>query len=157
MQRITITLDDDLVEQFEEFRKLRGYSNRSEAFRDLVRERLESDRLANGGEGECLAALTYVYNHHQRDLATRMTELSHAHHDLTVSTLHVHLSHHDCMETAVLRGPIRRVRAFANAAIAQPGVRHGKLYVLPIRASEEAHHHGDAHQPHRHLHLKPMT
>jgi CopG family transcriptional regulator, nickel-responsive regulator len=86
-----------------------------------------------------------------------MTELSHAHHDLTVSTLHVHLSHQDCMETAVLRGPIRRVEAFANAVIAQPGVRHGKLYVLPIRASEEAHHHGDAHQPHRHLHLEPMT
>jgi CopG family nickel-responsive transcriptional regulator len=157
MQRITITLDDDLVEQFEEFRKLRGYGNRSEAFRDLVRERLESDRLAAAGDGDCLAALTYVYNHHQRDLAARMTELSHGHHDLTVSTLHVHLSHDDCMETAVLRGPLRRVQAFANAVIAQPGIRHGKLYILPIRASEEAHHHGDSHQPHTHLHLEPLT
>jgi CopG family transcriptional regulator, nickel-responsive regulator len=157
MQRITITLDDDLVEQFEAFRKECGYSNRSEAFRDLVRERLESERLAHSGDGDCLATLIYVYNHHQRELPARMTEVSHDHHDLTVSTLHVHLSHEECMETAVLRGPIKRVQRFANGVIAQPGIRHGKLYLLPIRAAEEAHHHGESERPHRHLHLEPIT
>jgi CopG family nickel-responsive transcriptional regulator len=157
MQRITITLDDDLVEQFEGFLSNAGYGNRSEAFRDLVRERLESDRLMQGPEGDCIATLTYVYSHSQRDLASRVTEIAHGHHDLTVSTLHVHLSHDDCMETAVLRGPISRVQGFANALIAQPGVRHGRLYVLPIRATEEAHDHGEAGRPYRHLHLEPMT
>lgn len=157
MQRITITLDDHLVEQFEEFIRQAGYSNRSEAFRDLVRERLQSDRLTQDPEGDCIATLTYVYSHDQRDLATRVTGISHGHHDLTVSTLHVHLSHDDCMETAVLRGPTGRVQAFANALIAQPGVRHGRLYVLPIVATEETHGHGEGSHSHPHLHLEPTT
>jgi len=157
MQRITITLDDDLVEQFEQYLGERGYANRSEAFRDLVRERLESERLIRGRDGDCLATLTYVFNHHQRDLAARMTGISHEHHDLTLSTLHVHLSHDSCMETAVLRGPTSRVQAFANAVISQPGVRHGRLYVLPIRMTEEAHGHGESDRSRPHWHLQPIT
>lgn len=157
MQRITITLDDDLVEQFEQFLSDNGYSNRSEAFRDLVRERLQAERLTQGPQGDCIATLTYVYSHNRRDLASRITEISHAHHDLTLSTLHVHLSHDDCMETAVLRGPVGRVQSFANELIAQPWVRHGRLYVLPIIATEDAHEHGDRDQPQPHLHLESTS
>jgi CopG family nickel-responsive transcriptional regulator len=87
----------------------------------------------------------------------RVADLSAPQKDLTVSTLHLHLSHDDCMETAVLRGPSNRVQRFANAVIAQPGVRHGRLYVLPIRATEEAHNHGEEGPPHPHLHLEPKT
>jgi CopG family nickel-responsive transcriptional regulator len=157
MQRITITLDDDLLAQFEDIRKQRGYGNRSEAFRDLIRDRLGAEQLTAVDSGDCIATLSYVYNHHQRELAARMTRLSHDHHDLTVSTLHVHLDHDNCMETVVLRGPAERVHAFADAVIAQPGVRHGKLHLVPVSASAEAHGHGDQGPSHRHLHLEPMS
>jgi CopG family nickel-responsive transcriptional regulator len=157
MQRITITLDDRLVEQFEDFRRRQGYRNRSEAFRDLLRERLGAEHLAHAGGGHCLATLTYVYDHHQRDLAARMTSAQHAHHDLTVATLHVHLDHDNCMETVVLRGGLARVQGFANAVAAQPGVRHAKLYVLPVAAREQRHGHGDHGDAGRHLHFEPIT
>ena len=157
MQRITITLDDDLVEQFEAFRKQRGYGNRSEAFRDLIRDRLGAEQLASAVGGDCLATLTYVYNHHQRELACRTTQLSHDHHDLAVSTLHVHLDHDNCMETVVLRGPLERVRAFADTVTAQTGIRHGRLYVLPVKATEQTHGHGDIAGSQRHLHIEPIS
>jgi CopG family nickel-responsive transcriptional regulator len=157
MQRITITLDDSLVEQFEDFRRRRGYRNRSEAFRDLVRERLGAEQLAQDRAGHCLATLTYVYDHQERDLAARMTRVQHDHHDLTVSTLHVHLDHDNCMETVVLRGRIGRVRGFANAVAAQPGVRHAKLHLLPVKAEEQAHGHGAEAASGRHLHLEPLS
>ena len=157
MQRVTITIDDDLAEQFETYRKSRGYDNRSEALRDLIRDRLGAEELARPEASDCLATLTYVYNHHQRELAARMTRLSHDHHDLAVSTLHVHLDHDNCMETVVLRGSAQRVRAFADAVSAETGVRHARLFLLPVRTSEQAHSHGDAHGSARHLHLEPMS
>jgi len=157
MQRITITLDDKLAEDFEAFRVRHGYGNRSEAFRDLIRERLGSEQLAEPSGAECLATLTYVYNHHERTLATRMTQVHHDHHDLSVSTLHVHLDHDNCLETVVLRGPVARVQELANTVIAQPGVRHAKLHVFPVTKRERVHRHGGADQPHPHIHLEPTT
>jgi CopG family nickel-responsive transcriptional regulator len=117
-----------------------------------VREHLGAEQLVAPETGHCIANLTYVFNHHQRELAARMTRLSHDHHDLTISTLHVHLDHDNCMETLVLSGPVARVRRFADQVIAQPGVHHGKLYLLPVTNSDEAHRHGDfgPSQPHRH-------
>ena len=157
MQRMTITVDDTLATQFDAFMKSRGYRNRSEAFRDLLREQLVSAVRSEPTKGECFATLTYVYDHRQRKLSERMTQMSHDHHDLMVSTLHVHLDHDNCMETAVLRGPMSRVRALAEGVIAQPGVRHGQLYVLPVEASKQTHKHGDEDQPHRHVHLTPIV
>jgi CopG family nickel-responsive transcriptional regulator len=157
MQRITITLDDQLTEEFEKFREERGYANRSEAVRDLIRERLDAERLEKSPPGDCLASLIYVYNHHERELAARMTKAHHAHHDLAVSTLHVHLDHDNCLEIVVLRGAMDRVRGFADAVIAQAGVRHGKLYLLPVKASDESHSHGSVGTPQRHLHLEPIS
>jgi CopG family nickel-responsive transcriptional regulator len=157
MQRVTITLDDQLIDEFERFRAEHGYGNRSEAIRDLIRERLDTERLGENPVGTCLASLTYVYNHQARELAARLTQAHHDHHDLAVSTLHVHLDHDNCMETVVLRGPVDRVRAFSNALIAQPGVRHGNLYILPVKANEQAHGHGGSGEPHAHLHLEPIS
>ncbi|MGD2019834.1 MAG: nickel-responsive transcriptional regulator NikR [Thiohalocapsa sp.] len=156
MQRVTITLDDHLNDAFERFRGEHGYANRSEAIRDLIRERLQAERLHREPTGHCIATLSYVYNHHERELASRLTRAHHHHHDLAVSTLHVHLDHDHCMETVVLRGATDRVRAFADAVIAQPGVRHGRLSVLPVRVAEEAHDHGDDGGAERHLHLEPL-
>lgn len=161
MQRVTITLDDSLTNAFEGYMAGRGYRNRSEAIRDLIRERLYNEQLSGQPEGECVATLSYVYNHHERELAARLTSAHHEHHDLTVSTMHVHLSHDHCMETVILRGPSNRVQAFADAMIAQPGVHHGNLAILPVSASEQAHVHGDeapnAASAPRHLHLEPLA
>jgi CopG family nickel-responsive transcriptional regulator len=156
MQRVTITLDDDLNTAFERFRAEHGYANRSEAIRDLIRERLQSERLQREPTGQCVASLSYVYNHHERELACRLTQAHHQHHDLAVSTLHVHLDHDHCLEVVVLRGNTDRVRAFADAVIAQPGVRYGRLAVLPVRVAEETHHHGEDGGGGRHLHLEPL-
>jgi CopG family nickel-responsive transcriptional regulator len=130
MQRMTITLDDALVHEFEHFLEQHGYHNRSEAIRDLIRARLDAERLEQEPNGPCVASLSYVYNHHERELAARLTRSHHDHHDLAVSTLHVHLNHAECLETVVLRGPAAQVRAFAHAVIAEPGVRQGTLTVL---------------------------
>jgi CopG family nickel-responsive transcriptional regulator len=122
-----------------------------------VRERLVSEQLTQGPEGDCFATLTYVYDHHERDLAARMTQIQHDHHDLAVSTLHVHLDHDNCMETAVLRGAVVRVQDFANAVIAQPGIRHAKLHIFPVTAHERAHSHGPSDRSGAHLHLEPIA
>jgi CopG family nickel-responsive transcriptional regulator len=157
MQRITITIDDDLAAQFERLIRRQGYRNRSEAFRDLVRERLAAIDPMDSVAGDCFAVLTYVYDHHERDLANRMTHAFHADHDLGVSTLHVHLDHDNCLETAVLQGPVQRVQAFADRVISQPGVRHGNLYLLPVKRSSQSHRHESDAQPHSHVHSKPLV
>ena len=141
MERITISLDQDLAQRFDEYLAQRGYRNRSEAMRDLIRDKLESDRL-DAAEGDSLGALTYVYNHHERELASRLTQAQHNHHDLAVSTLHVHLDHDNCMETVVLKGPTARLREFADSVISRPGVRHGQLYLVPVEIDHAAHGHG---------------
>jgi CopG family nickel-responsive transcriptional regulator len=162
MQRITITLDDPLTDAFEGYMAKRGYTNRSEAIRDLIRERLHQEQLAGQPDCHCVATLSYVYNHHERELAARLTSAQHDHHDLTVSTMHVHLSHDHCLETVVLRGPSTRVQTFADAVIAQPGVLHGNLSVLPVSQKEQTHRHGpdsgeDLGAEPRHLHLEPIA
>lgn len=156
MQRITITIEDDLAARFERLIRRQGYSNRSEAFRDLVRDRLAAIEAEQPAGTDCFATLTYVYDHHERDLASRMTRASHADHDLTVSTLHVHLDHHNCLETVVLRGPVERVQAFADSVTSQAGVRHGNLYLLPVKRSTQTHRHDSDKRAHSHVHDEPL-
>ena len=164
MERFTISLDKDLAREFDALIAARGYRNRSEAVRDLIRARLEADRLAQGEATHCVANLSYVYNHHQRDLAERLTALQHDHHDLTVATLHAHLDHENCLETAILKGPTAAVRRFAERLIAEPGVRHGQLSVVAVDVEAARHGHGHPHpHPHPgpkggrvHTHYKPV-
>ena len=157
MQRMTITLDDELVEEFEQFLQAKGYANRSEAIRDLIRDRLDRQRLDQHPGGDCIATLSYVYNHHQRELASRLTQAHHDHHDLSVSTMHVHLDHDNCLETVVLNGKTSEIQAFANDVISQPGVRHGKLYLVPAKQETASHAHGEHGHSHRHQHTKPIS
>jgi len=145
MKRLTMSLDDDLAEAFEARVRDRGYANRSEAFRDLLRQDLGTLRLRERPDEPCVATLSYVYNHHQRQLARRLTDAQHAHHELTVATTHAHLDHEHCIETVILRGPTGAVRAFAESVIAQAGVSHGNLHLVPMTA----------HRAHGHEHLGP--
>ena len=151
MQRITITIDDDLLETVDSLMARRGYATRSEAIRDLVRSAATRNAVAEGS-GPCVAVLDYVYDHHTRALAQRITSTFHDHHELAVSSMHVHLDHGSCLEVAVLAGPMAAVHDLADVVTAQRGVRHGNLHVLPgigrsrraprQHASAKVHHHG---------------
>lgn len=140
MQRFTISLEDELADQFTAWIKRRGYGNRSEAIRDLVREHLAEESLEQKQMPHCVASVVYVYDHHERELSRRLTRQQHQHHDMTVSTLHVHLDENQCMEVTVLRGAGNAVAAQAQALIAERGVRNGKIHIVPAPA------------PHRHPH-----
>jgi CopG family transcriptional regulator, nickel-responsive regulator len=152
MERFTVSLDGELLAQFDEYIHRRGYGNRSEAVRDILRGALEGQRLADDDSGHCVACLSYIYNHHERELARRLTQASHQHHDLTLSTLHVHLDHENCMEVSILRGQSGAVRAFADSITAETGVRHGTLNAVPVD-----HHDHDHGHDHAHVHSSPKT
>jgi CopG family transcriptional regulator, nickel-responsive regulator len=154
MERFTISLDEHLAEAFDQWIAQRGYANRSEAVRDLFRAELERSRQAVPQGLDCVASLSYVYNHHERELGERLTRMHHAHHDLSLSTMHVHLDHDHCLETVLLRGRAEAVRAFADSLCAERGVHHGKLNLISVEAHHH-HHHGDPRQPH--IHVKPAT
>jgi CopG family transcriptional regulator, nickel-responsive regulator len=151
MRRLTISVDDDLADTFDRLVQEKGYGSRSEAFRDLVRGALGSAQLDAGTAKHCVGALSYVYNHHERQLASRLTGMQHDHHDLTVSTMHAHLDHENCLETVILKGPTQSVIDFAQSVMAQSGVRHGQFRPIPIEVEEASK------KRHRHVHARPST
>lgn len=151
MDRFTISLNEDLAKAFDKLILKKGYQNRSEAVRDMLRNELETERIARHEALNCVASLSYVYDHHARDLTERLTNLQHEHHELVLSSMHVHLDHDNCLETVILRGATEQVSRFANALMAERGVRHGKLNVVPVDTDEHGHHH------HHHLHVRPHT
>ena len=140
MKRLTMSLDDGLADAFEALVHERGYENRSEAFRDLLRHDLGEVRRVELPAGPCVATLSYLYNHHQRQLANRLTDMQHEHHELTIAATHAHLDHDLCIETVILRGRTDLVQAFARSVIAQPGVSNGHLHLVPV-ATRHAHGH----------------
>jgi CopG family nickel-responsive transcriptional regulator len=152
MERFTISLDEALAKQFDQLITARGYSNRSEAVRDLIRGAIESDSLREPSAGHCVANLSYVFNHHERVLAERLTGLQHDHHDLTVAALHSHLDHDNCLESVILKGATAEVRQFADLLMAESGVRHGKLNLITLEA-EHSHTHDT--QAAAHIHYRP--
>jgi len=154
MERFTISMDEQLFEQFDKLMHARGYINRSEAIRDLVREHLETARIAQDIEGYCIATLSYIYNHHERELASQVTSVHHHHHDLTLSSMHVHMDHHNCLEVVILQGTIKDVRRFANQVTSTNGVRHGKLHIVPIELTHKPH---PPHASVPHKHSSPLT
>lgn len=130
MQRITVTLEDDLLAELDAVTFGRGYGSRSEALRDLVRDALRR-RPEPAGRSSGYGALSYVYDHGVRDLARRLTSEQHDHHHLTVASLHVHLDHDTCLEVAVLKGAAGDLQALADVMTSQRGVRFGNLHLIP--------------------------
>lgn len=154
MQRVTISLDEDLASAFDQLVSATGYQSRSEAVRDLVRDKVEKRRLDRDDQGLCVASLSYVFDHHVRDLATRLVEMQHAHHDLVIATTHVHLDHDTCLETTLLKGPAKAVRALADAVSAERGVRHAEINLISVTPNDDHGGHG-GHHHHGHTHLTP--
>jgi len=153
MDRFTISLNEDLAKQFDELIHKKGYQNRSEAVRDMLRNELESARLQSDESPYCVASLSYVYNHHARDLTERLTNLQHEHHQLVLSAMHVHLDHDNCLETVILRGATAEVSKLANQLRAEREVRHGRLNVVPVEMDEHRHSHINQY----HVHTRPLT
>ena len=156
MERVTISLSEDLAGELAAFMETHRYGNRSEAIRDLARLGLERARTNGGGEaGDCVATLSYVFNHHTRELSKRLTDLQHGHHDLHVAAMHVHLDHENCLEVSVLRGRTRAVRDFAKEIIAERGVTHGSVSLVPVVFDSGDHAHGEGRR--RHDHARPKS
>ena len=139
MQRVTVTLDDELLAALDALAEARGYGSRSEAVRDIVRDTLNRQE-AEASSRPSYGTLSYVYDHETRDLARRLTHSQHSHHDLTVASLHVHLDHHECLEVAVLRGPSDELRRLADEMTNQRGVRFGQLHLIPDETGRPHHH-----------------
>lgn len=145
MQRITMTVDEAQLATLDAYAVRRGYTSRSEAMRDILREVDAGETAVTDPSAPCLATLTYIYEHETRELSRRLTAAQHRHHDLSISTLHVHVDHEDCLEVVVLRGAFRDIRSFADEVVTQRGVRMGNLHVIPVGRQAHEHVHGHEH------------
>ncbi|SJZ70358.1 transcriptional regulator, CopG family [Trichlorobacter thiogenes] len=126
--RFGISIDSDLLDSFDRLIAQKGYQNRSEAIRDLIRATIVEEKMDAGHE-EMVGTVTMVYNHHVRDLADKLTEHQHQHHHQVISALHVHLDAHNCLEVLVLRGSSTDIKQIADELLGVKGVKHGKLFL----------------------------
>jgi CopG family nickel-responsive transcriptional regulator len=144
LQRIGVAIEADLLDRFDSLLAKRGYTNRSEAFRDLARAELVTES-SEAPDAHMVGSVTLVYDHHVRFLSEKLTELQHQYHHNVVSTLHVHLDHDHCLEVIVLRGKSREVRQIADALISTKGVKNGRLTIAEAHVDDTivGHDHGD--------------
>lgn len=155
LSRIGIALDSELLKRFDRLIARQGYTNRSEAFRDLIRDRLVTERTA-APDAPVVGTVTLIYDHHAHGISEKLTEVQHAHHELVVSTSHAHLDHDSCLEVLIVHGRAAEVADFADRLIGLKGVEHGRLVMtVPAHAIEHAHTHTHAGKPgqkHSHKH-----
>jgi CopG family nickel-responsive transcriptional regulator len=151
MQRVTITVDDDLLAEVDLLIASRGYQGRSEAIRDLARAGIQQALLDSNRAENCVAALVYVYDHGARELARRLTKLFHDNHDLSVVTTHVPLNHESGMDVAILKGATAQIRALSDAILAERGVRHGRTVIVPAAMNDAQHSHDNGEHSHSHI------
>lgn len=126
LARIGVAIDSLLLQKFDELIEGRGYTNRSEAFRDLIRDELVQ-KSWESPDADVVGTVTLVYDHHVRMLSEKLTSMQHDHHKNILSTLHVHLDHDNCLEVLVVKGKARNVQKIADALISTRGVKHGRL------------------------------
>jgi CopG family transcriptional regulator, nickel-responsive regulator len=147
LSRIGVALDSDLLQRFDDFISRLGYTNRSEAFRDLIRDRLVAERTASP-HATVVGTVTLIYDHHARGVTEKLTELQHANSDLVVSTSHAHLDHDSCLEVLIVHGQSGKVEEFAGRLIGLKGVQHGRL-VMTVAQPQPGHHRANG-KPHAH-------
>jgi CopG family transcriptional regulator, nickel-responsive regulator len=128
LSRVGVSLDSDLLDRFDKFIAEKGYESRSEAFRDLIRDRLVGTAVV-ATQAPVVGTVTLIYDHHARLLPKKLADLQHEHHEVVISTLHAHLDHHTCLEVVLLRGKSRDVQQLADKLISTKGVRHGRLVI----------------------------
>jgi CopG family nickel-responsive transcriptional regulator len=149
LSRIGIALDSELLKRFDHSIRHRGYTNRSEAFRDLIRDRLVTEQTASP-DATVVGTVTLIYDHHSHGVTEKLTEAQHDHRELVVSTSHAHLDHDSCLEVLIVHGKSATVEEFADRLIGLKGVQHGRL-VMTVPAHAIEHQHEKKHKrSHKH-------
>ncbi len=124
--RFGVSMDSRLLKQFDRYINQKGYANRSEAIRDVIRNNLVEEEWTVG-KGETVGTVTIIYNHHKRELTDTLTNIQHKYHASMISTMHVHLDSHNCLEVLVVKGKASEIKVIADRLIGTKGVIHGKL------------------------------
>lgn len=123
--RFGVSVDEELLKKFDKLTVERGYANRSEALRDLMRDALVQQQWQE--DEEVVGVVTLLYDHHARNLEAQLTDIQHTQHKQILSTMHIHLDHDHCLEIVAVRGAGRQIEELATQLIGMKGVRHGKL------------------------------
>jgi CopG family nickel-responsive transcriptional regulator len=139
--RFGVSIEENLLADFDRLIERKGYANRSDAIRALIRARLLDAQVEEDPAVEVIGTLTLVYDHHAGDLASRLTELQHRHHRAIISTLHVHVDERQCLEVLVVRGRNREVRRIGDSLIGTRGVHQGRLSIHSAGHDWTAHPH----------------
>lgn len=150
--RFSVAIGGELLRRFDRYREEHQYPNRSEAVRGLMRTALVDDAVSHD-DREAMGVLTLIYDHHAGRVAERLTELQHEHLDRVVTTTHVHLDAHRCLEVILLRGTASQVRDLADGLIGTKGVETGRLVLASAEPIPDRH--GPSHGPHHHGHAHP--
>ncbi len=155
MQRVTITLDDELLAEIDAFLARSGATNRSEALRDLARRGLSQTPSDAALRGDCVGVVSYVVHRDTRDLGRRIADARHDRHDQTIAATSVPLDHEASLEVTIMKGEAAALRAYADALFLERGVMHGAASLCPVRVTQGTHAHGpgDA-RPHAHLKVR---
>lgn len=124
--RFGVSLDEGLLARFDPFIEQQGYKSRSEAIRDLIRERLVAEEW-KGERGPAMGVLSLVYSHEVRELSKKLTDIQHHHLGIILSTTHIHMDEHNCLEVVILKGQARAIQEVAGQLLSAKGVKHGKL------------------------------
>lgn len=127
--RFGVSIEQDLLENFDRLIAERRYATRSEALRDLIREALIQQKIETEDETSALGSLTLIYDHHASNLLQEMAQLQHDFHELILSVMHLHVSHNDCMEVIALHGKVAEIVKLANGLLSLKGIKHGKLFL----------------------------
>ena len=125
LTRFGVSINSELLDKFDKRIESKGYINRSEAIRDLIREHLVEHEWAE--DAETMGAVTIVYNHHVRELSESLVAIQHEYHSSIISSMHVHIDEHNCLEVVIIRGKGSRVKEIADKLVSTKGVKHGKL------------------------------
>lgn len=147
--RFSVAIGGELLQKFDLYREKHQYPNRSEAVRGLMRDALIEEAVARD-DSEAMGVVTLIYNHHVGRISERLNELQHLHLTRVVTTTHVHLDAHRCLEVILLRGPAKIVRELADRLIGTKGIETGRLVLAsgaPIPAPGHPHDHDHSHSP----------
>lgn len=125
--RFGVSLEEELLKKFDDLIHRRKYTNRSEALRDMIRQELLKQEWEEGGE--VAGAVTYIYDHHTRELLSKITDIQHDNQPVIISTQHIHLDHHNCLEIVAVKGRVKKVMQLADSLKAVKGVRHCALSI----------------------------
>jgi CopG family nickel-responsive transcriptional regulator len=139
--RFGVSIEEELLEGFDALIEKKGYANRSEALRNLIRGMLLDVEVREQPDAEVVGTLTLVYDHDHGDLSNRLVDLQHKHHDRIISTLHVHIDEHSCLEVLIVRGRNDEVQQISDSLIGTRGVQQGKLIISTAESATHQHSH----------------